>query len=177
MVLLQLESHLQRYLLGQAPYLVAGDGSYILGDTGLRIKLSSGFEFDLPVLTGQGACEVVGPCLIAFGSEATQTDCLNHDAVAEVELRWPADAESGLGTREELLSCFFYAAGQLQKALYRTDLAERITETIPEDSFTCYDVLPTRTQGSDFRSRLRVYKVKLHCICASSPPTEEEVVP
>ena len=100
MVLLQLEAHAQKYLLGQAPFLIAASGSYLLTDLGLRIKLSSGFEFDMPVLTGQGACEFSGPALIAYAPECSQLSCtLNHEALLEVELRWPADAESGLGTR------------------------------------------------------------------------------
>jgi hypothetical protein len=170
MVLLQLEQHAQRWLLGVAPFLIAETGSYILTDKGLKIKLASGYQFNLPVLTGQGACEVSGPCLVAVGVEAVQIGCtLNHDATLGVELRWPADAKLGIGTREELLACFIYAAGQLQTALYRTDLSDLLTESITGDAFTCFRVAQGgRVQTSAWDKRNRIYRIEVKCEVASA---------
>jgi len=181
MVLMQLEQHAQAHLLGVAPFLIGSSGSYILTEQGARIRLSSGYEFNFPVLTGQGPCEVIGPCLVAYANEATQQEgfTLNHNATLAIELRWPADAESNLGTREELLACFQYAAGQLQIALYRHDLAKLLTESITGDEFTCFFVMPDPVQESlfDAAARLRLYRMRLTCIVASDLIPEEEPAP
>lgn len=177
MILLQLEEHLARYLLGVAPYLVAGraspdpqpgENTFIVTDGCLHIRLAGGFEFDLPVLKRQDIGEPTKPCLIASAIEGVQQDCtLNHEVTAEVELRYPADAGQDMGSLAELLAAFKYAAGQLQAALYKHDLAEIITNSIQPDEFTCFQVLPTMVQQSDFDGRARVYRIILRCMCAS----------
>jgi hypothetical protein len=175
------ERALARYLLGVAPFLIAAPGEFVLTDEGARIRLSSGFEFNFAVLTGQGACEVSGPCLIALCAEAiqdnTQQFTLNHLCQLEARLKFPVDAESNLGTAAELLSCWEYAASQLVLALYRDDLAERLTANEPD--FTCLYLPGPRAQTSGFEAedRLRVFSVLLPAVCTSVFIPQEEPAP
>jgi hypothetical protein len=187
MILLQIEEHLAAYMLGVAPYLIAGraspdpqpeENTFILTDNCVHVRLAGGFEFDLPVLKRQDIGEPTKPCLIVSGIEATQQGCtLNHEVAAEVEIRYPADAGEDLGSLAELLAAFRYAAGQLQLALYRHDLAELVTNAVQPDEFTCFQVLPDLVQQSDFIGRARVYRIRLRCICASDYIPQVEPVP
>jgi hypothetical protein len=181
-ILLKAERSVATYMLPLAPYLVAvpggqpppngsttTGGTYVKTNSGLRIKLRGGFEFNFPVLTGQSACEVTGPGIVVYAAEGTQdnvTRCtMDHTCTVTVELSFPADGKNSLGDREELLACFEYAAGQLVNALYVEDLADLLTQAEPD--FTCLHVFGPRTQQSGFNEegRLRTYRVVLQMMC------------
>jgi len=164
---LKLERAVARYLTGVAPYLIGGNGTYLITDNGLRVTLTSGVQFDFPIFTGQSTCEVSAPCIVAACPLCTQdntTQCtLNHRCSVEVILYVPADADpGGLGTPQELLGFFEYAASQLVQALYRDDLATQLK--LNEPNFTALFTSGPRSQLSGFVDRTRQFSVTFDVI-------------
>jgi len=166
---LKVERAFARYLTSVAPFLIGKGGSYVLTDTGLRIKLTSGDQFDFPVLPGQSICEVSAPAIVAACLSATQDITsmytLNHRCSVEVTLFFPADADpGGLGTPQELLDCFEFAAKGLVENLYCDDLDTLLKQYEPD--LTILHCTGPRTQRSGWiqEQRTRVFVVAFDVI-------------
>lgn len=146
---------MQRWLLGTAAYLIAADGTYVVTDKGLKIRLATGFEFFLPVIRGQDDVEVGGPAVVAACPRGTQSQPGSATRVVEIEvtLRYPADEGDHA---KELLAAFEYAAAQLAAALMRDDFLERLSEH--EEEFTALSYVGTWTEDSGWIERLRTYR-------------------
>lgn len=154
-VLLKTERAIQRWVLGSAAYLIAGDGSFVVTDNGLKIRLVSGFEFDLPVMRGQDDVENSGPGVIAACAAGVQVEkgTMTHDVQVEITLRYPADEGEGLCS---LLDSFEFSCDQLSQAIYRADFPAALTASL--DGFTCLSSLGHWRQASGWVGRLRSYQ-------------------
>ena len=168
-VAFQLERAVARYLTGAAPLLVAGSGEYLLTDEGAVIRLTGGFVFTFGVFPGQSACEVDGPCLVAYVPTGVQSEAftMNHRCVVEVSLKYPADDDANIGNRQELLDAFLRASGALVNALYVCNLAEVLMMQDP--TLLVLPVNGPRIQRSGFEGRLRVFKVEFEVVAAPMP--------
>lgn len=153
-ILLKTERAIQRWLLGNAAYLVTGEGQYVVTDKGLKITMGDGYQFFLPVLRGQDDVEKGAPAVVVACPSARQYDRRTSTRVVDVEisLRYPAD--EGLNARK-LLEAFEYAAEMLTGALLRTDFPEVVSTK--EDGFTCQWAMEVWTEVSGWTDRFRTY--------------------
>lgn len=164
-VLLKTERALRAWMLGNAAYLIASDGTYVVEENGLRIRLQSGFGFFLPVVTGQSDVEMTGPAVVCSCPSGRQVEnsTLTHLVDVQVELNFPADEGQN---QRYLLDAFNYAVSQLQAALYRTDFTTVLTDA--ESGFACLHAPGSWTQESGFTDRLRTYRFRRQLVVAPS---------
>jgi hypothetical protein len=165
------ERAIAQYLRSQAAYLIAAVGTYILTEEGLHITLSSGFEFDLLILRGQDNLEIEEAAVIAYCSDCQQPvsmlRTLNHVCEVRVSLRFPADDNEA---QPDVLAALEHASGQLVKALYRSELKDRLSSQ--ETGFSVLHVGPWRQQ-SGWTGRQRTYAFSTLMVCTLSDVGDE----
>jgi hypothetical protein len=150
-------------------------GSYVVNDRGINIKFHSGFELTIAVLTDEGdVADVEMPVIIASCTQLTEPESLfpigNHVGEASVVIKFPADKWS---EQPDVLAALEDTAVNVYRALFRSDLPERLSEQV--ENFTCLAVQPTRQQTRDRDGRIRIYMLTLNLqVCARDFVEEPE---
>jgi hypothetical protein len=180
--LLKSERSVKKWLLGEAAYLVTGDGTFVITDKGLNISVRGGAGYFLPVTCGQDEVEVSSPGVTVYCQEATGLEyamCADNWLVGiDIELRFPADPR--VAGETNVLAAFEFAAQQLGAALLRNDLLERLSEQ--ELEFTAIQQTEPWVQRSGFgtgagQERLRTYNYETTIEVAMSDLGPESETP
>lgn len=174
---LQTEQALARWLRsGQNVTLwYTSHGKYVVNDQGFHIEFHRGFKLQFNVLTDEGdVADVELPVIIASCTQVTEPEGLfpigNHVGEAHVVIKIPGDKWTD---QPDVLAVLEDTAVNVYRALYRSDLPERLTEQV--ENFTCLAIQPERQQTRDRDGRVRIYTLTLKVqVCARDFDEEPE---
>jgi hypothetical protein len=165
---LQVEQAAARWLRRAAGALWKTEsGSYIVDEAGINIKFGSGFKITVQVLTDEGNVNVVYPAIVCGCPQLAEPEPFfphgNHSGELHVTLTFPADDWS---KQPDVLAALEDTAANMYRALYRPDLAMRLSEQV--ENFSCIAIDAPRQQTRSRDGRLRIYSMtQIVLVCNS----------